>query len=156
MGIKIPESQERKDSNKDKAVHKIFVGRITENLTKEDIKDHFETFGTVTDVYIPVPFRHFCFVQFSEFKVAQSLLGKEHSIKGVTVKIGEAAPKGREDRGGQDRRYGLWWWLCLGRWCLPWTIPWRARPRLWSQPCCCLWWQRRGIWRWQQWIWRWQ
>jgi len=104
--IKIPESQERKDSNKDKAVHKIFVGRITENLTKEDIKDHFETFGTVTDVYIPVPFRHFCFVQFSEFKVAQSLLGKEHSIKGVTVKIGEAAPKGREDRGGQDRRFG--------------------------------------------------
>ena len=79
-------------------MHKIFVGRITENLTKEDIKvvissksvlraqpccfqDHFETFGTVTDVYIPVPFRHFCFVQFSEFKVAQSLLGKEHSIK---------------------------------------------------------------------------
>ena len=72
------------------------MGRITENLTKEDIKvvlssklsgpnccfqDHFETFGTVTDVYIPVPFRHFCFVQFSEFKVAQSLLGKEHSIK---------------------------------------------------------------------------
>merc|ERR1719447_692244 len=104
--IKIPESQERKDSNKDKAVHKIFVGRITENLTKEDIKDHFEPFGTVTDVYIPVPFRHFCFVQFSEFKVAQSLLGKEHSIKGVTVKIGEAAPKGREDRGGQDRRFG--------------------------------------------------
>ena len=96
--IKIPESQERRDTNKDKAVHKIFVGRITEALTKEDIKvdisklelvqsmiillqDHFETFGTVTDVYIPVPFRHFCFVQFSEFKVAQSLLGKEHSIK---------------------------------------------------------------------------
>ena len=45
------------------------------------LQDHFETFGTVTDVYIPVPFRHFCFVQFSEFKVAQSLLGKEHSIK---------------------------------------------------------------------------
>ena len=67
--IKIPESQERKvclyfsapmreinlkaisqdykyffncqDSNKDKAVHKIFVGRITENLTKEDIKVAF-------------------------------------------------------------------------------------------------------------------
>ena len=36
--IKIPESQERRDTNKDKAVHKIFVGRITEALTKEDIK----------------------------------------------------------------------------------------------------------------------
>jgi len=101
--IKIPESQERKvqqEQYKDKTVHKIFVGRITENLTKEDIKDHFETFGLVTDVYIPTPFRHFCFVQFSEFKVAQSLLGKEHIIKGVSVKIGEAAPKGRDDRGG--------------------------------------------------------
>jgi len=104
--IKIPESQDRKDTNKDKSLHKIFVGRITENLTKEDIKDHFESFGVVTDVYIPTPFRHFCFVQFSESKVAQSLLGKEHNIKGVSVKIGEAAPKGRDDgrgRGGFGR-----------------------------------------------------
>jgi len=109
--IKIPDSQERKDQNKDKTVHKIFVGRITENLTKEDIKDHFETFGLVTDVYIPTPFRHFCFVQFADLKVAQSLLGKEHMIKGVSVKIGEAAPKGRDDgrgRGEFDRghRFG--------------------------------------------------
>jgi len=94
--IKIPESQDRKDAPaKDKSSCKIFVGRITENLTKEDLKDHFETFGQVTDVYIPSPFRHFAFVQFSESKVAQSLLGKEHIIKGVSVKIGEASPMGR-------------------------------------------------------------
>ena len=37
--------------------------------------------GQVTDVYVPSPFRHFAFVQFSESKVAQSLLGKEHIIK---------------------------------------------------------------------------
>jgi len=100
--IKIPESQDRKEMGKDKSSCKIFVGGVSENLTKEDLKDHFETFGQVTDVYIPSPFRHFAFVQFSESKVAQSLLGKEHVIKDVHVKIGEAAPKGRDSGGAQD------------------------------------------------------
>lgn len=107
--IKVPDSQERKEGGKDKSSCKIFVGRITENLTKEDLKDHFEAFGQVTDVYIPNPFRHFAFVQFSENKAAQSLLGKEHVIKGVSVKIGEAAPKGREAGGpmfGGGQRFG--------------------------------------------------
>merc|ERR1711909_180911 len=105
--IKIPESQDRKDAKgQDKSSCKIFVGRITENLTKEDLRDHFEAFGQVTDVYVPSPFRHFAFVQFSESKVAQSLLGKEHIIKGVSVKIGEASPKGREQGGGRDHDRG--------------------------------------------------
>lgn len=104
--IKIPESQDSKIAGKDKSSCKIFVGRITENLTKEDLKDHFEAFGQVTDVYIPSPFRHFAFVQFSESRVAMSLLGKEHIIKGVSVKIGEAAPKSREAGGGGGNRFG--------------------------------------------------
>ena len=79
--IKIPESQDRKEGGKDKSSCKIFVGRVTENLSKEDLRDHFEAFGQVTDVYIPSPFRQFAFVQFSESKIAQSLLGKEHMIK---------------------------------------------------------------------------
>ena len=129
--IKIPDSQDKKDGKPDKSSCKIFVGRVTENLSKEDLRDHFETFGQVgsivfpacmiftlytrsvylqvTDVYIPTPFRQFAFVQFSESRVAQSLLGKEHIIKGVSVKIGEAAPKGRDHGGnmGRDRgRFG--------------------------------------------------
>merc|ERR1719322_1709055 len=102
--IKIPDSQDKKEGKSDKSSCKIFVGRVTENLSKEDLKDHFETFGQVTDVYIPTPFRQFAFVQFSESRVAQSLLGKEHIIKGVSVKIGEAAPKGRD--GGHGGRGG--------------------------------------------------
>lgn len=114
--IKIPDSQENKMNGKDKSSCKIFVGRVTEAVTKEDLRDHFEAFGQVTDVYIPTPFRHFAFVQFSESKVAMSLLGKEHIIKGVSVKIGEANPKGRDGGGpggpggpggrGQDHRGG--------------------------------------------------
>ena len=118
--IKVPDSQDKREGRQDKSSCKIFVGRVTENLSKEDLRDHFETFGQVTnqfynlqnlyhflilfqvtDVYIPTPFRQFAFVQFSEAKIAQSLLGKEHIIKGVSVKIGEAAPKGR-DHGGNN------------------------------------------------------
>ena len=79
--IKVPDSQDKREGQKDKSSCKIFVGRVTENLTKEDLRDHFEAFGQVTDVYIPTPFRQFAFVQFSESKAAQSLLGKEHLIK---------------------------------------------------------------------------
>jgi RNA recognition motif-containing protein len=63
--IQYPDSQEKKGlgGKEEKASSKIFVGRITENLTKEDLMDHFNNFGRVTDVYIPNPFRHFAFVQ---------------------------------------------------------------------------------------------
>lgn len=110
--IKIPDSKQQEKGRKkdDKSSCKIFVGRVSETLTAEDLKDHFETFGQVTDVYIPTPHRQFAFVQFSESKVAMSLLGKDHLIKGVSVKIGEAAPKGRdrESRAGNDygRNFG--------------------------------------------------
>ena len=41
------------DSNKDKAVHKIFVGRITENLTKEDIKVVLSIKSSFQDLTVP-------------------------------------------------------------------------------------------------------
>ena len=46
--------------------NKIFVGRITESTTKENLKTYFEQFGVVDDVYIPTPFRSFAFVTFHE------------------------------------------------------------------------------------------
>jgi len=94
-----PERQDKMNGKKDKASCRISVRPVTEILTKEDLWDHFEAFGEVTEVCISKPFCQVAFVQFSECKVAQSLLGKELLIKGVSVKIGEAAPRGRDDRG---------------------------------------------------------
>ncbi len=62
---------------------KIFVARLSESITADDLKEHFEKFGAVTDVYIPKPFRAFAFVTFQESKTAQSLFGKDHLIKGM-------------------------------------------------------------------------
>merc|ERR1711981_1311509 len=103
--VKVPESQELKNS-KAAASCKIFVARLSESITPEDLKEHFETFGTVTDIYIPKPFRAFAFVTFLESRVAQSLFGKDHVIKGTSVHIGSAQPKSNSGGGARGRDSG--------------------------------------------------
>jgi len=83
--VKIPHQKEESP--------KIFVSRITESMTKEDLSDHFSKFGDVKDVYIPRPFRSFAFVQFYDASVAQSLVGEEQVCKGVSISINSATPK---------------------------------------------------------------
>ena len=50
---------------------KVFVGRCTEDMTADDLRDYFSKFGEVTDVFIPKPFRAFAFVTFLDPEVAQ-------------------------------------------------------------------------------------
>ncbi|XKL59724.1 hypothetical protein PGB90_000740 [Kerria lacca] len=88
--VKIPDSKEGAD------VHipcKIFVGRVSENITAEDLRNYFCQFGEVTDVYIPKPFRSFAFVTFDSPDTAQNLIGEDHIIKGVSVHVSEASPR---------------------------------------------------------------
>lgn len=79
---------------------KIFVGRVTEDITVEELTQHFSQYGEVLDVFIPRPFRAFAFVTFLDSNVAQSLLGEDHIIKGVSIHIGEATPKNSYNRAG--------------------------------------------------------
>lgn len=72
---------------------KVFVGRCTEDLSANDLREYFSQFGEVTDVFIPKPFRAFSFVTFLDPEVAQSLCGQDHIIKGVSVNVSNASPK---------------------------------------------------------------
>jgi len=104
--LKIPESAEGKGRAKTSC--KVFVGGVTDAHSPEDLKEHFSTFGEVTDIYMPVPTKHYAFVTFAEARVAKSLLGKEHMVKGVTLKIGEAIPRndyGRDRDRGRGGRF---------------------------------------------------
>lgn len=107
--VKVPESQELKNARAT-ASCKIFVARLSESITTDDLRQHFDKFGEVTDIYIPKPFRAFAFVTFHDSKVAQSLFGKDHIIKGVSVHIGSAQPKSKNEHrsggGGGDARGG--------------------------------------------------
>lgn len=76
----------------------MFVGRCTEDLTAEDLKEYFSKFGEVTDVFIPKPFRAFSFVTFLDPDVAQSLCGEDHIVKGNSVFVSTAAPKSQDNK----------------------------------------------------------
>lgn len=78
--VKVPSS---KEGNIQHLPSKVFVGRCTEDMTADDLKEYFSKFGEVTDVFIPKPFRAFSFVTFLDPDVAQSLCGEDHIVKGT-------------------------------------------------------------------------
>jgi len=88
--VKIPNS---KVGGSPQVPCKVFVGRCTEDITADDLRDYFCKYGEVTDVFIPKPFRAFSFVTFLDPEVAQSLCGEDHIIKGTSVHVSNAAPK---------------------------------------------------------------
>lgn len=94
--VRIPNSKEGAQQMMNR---KVFVGRCTEDMTADDLRQYFSKFGEVVDVFIPKPFRAFAFVSFADPDVAQSLCGEDHIIKGASVHISNAAPKSNEKQG---------------------------------------------------------
>lgn len=84
---------------------KVFVGRCTEDMSANDLRDYFGKFGEVVDVFIPKPFRAFAFVTFADSDIAQALCGEDHIIKGASVHISNAAPKNYDRQ--NDRKGSL-------------------------------------------------
>uniref|UniRef100_A0A8C7XYK7 TAR DNA-binding protein 43 n=1 Tax=Oryzias sinensis TaxID=183150 RepID=A0A8C7XYK7_9TELE len=85
---------------------KVFVGRCTEDMTTDDLRQFFMQYGEVTDVFIPKPFRAFAFVTFADDQVAQSLCGEDLIIKGVSVHISNAEPKHGNRQYDRTARFG--------------------------------------------------
>ncbi|XP_068211716.1 TAR DNA-binding protein 43-like isoform X2 [Palaemon carinicauda] len=94
--VKIPNS---KEGMVQQVNSKVFIGRCTEDITADDLREYFSKFGEVTDVFIPKPFRAFAFVTFLDPEVAQTLCGEDHIVKGTSVHVSNAAPKGDPNRG---------------------------------------------------------
>lgn len=99
--VRIPNSRE---SNYPIGLRKIFVGRLTEDISQEDLRNYFSKFDECTDVFIPKPFRGFAFVTLMHPEVAQRLTGEDHIIKGISVHVSSAEPK-QKDR-ERDMRSG--------------------------------------------------
>ncbi|XP_072394010.1 TAR DNA-binding protein 43-like [Diabrotica undecimpunctata] len=106
--VKIPNSKEGSVP----LPRRVYVGRLTEDITAEDVRQYFKKFGEVTDVYMPKHFRAFCFVTFLDPEIAQALCGEDHIIKGSSVYVSDAAPKNNSkkpvtnDRGGDNNNFG--------------------------------------------------
>ncbi|XP_069466044.1 TAR DNA-binding protein 43-like [Ambystoma mexicanum] len=92
---KFPNSKGGDDSTRSR---KVFVGRCTEDISAEELRQFFSEYGEVLDVFIPKPFRAFAFVTFADEEVAQFLCGEDLIIKGVSVHVSNAEPKQNNNR----------------------------------------------------------
>ncbi|XP_049357486.1 heterogeneous nuclear ribonucleoprotein 1 isoform X2 [Solanum verrucosum] len=76
---------------------KIFVGRLPQEATTEDLRQYFGRFGRVLDVYVPKDprrpgHRGFGFVTFADDGVADRVSRRPHEICGQQVAIDSATP----------------------------------------------------------------
>ena len=86
--------------------NKVFVGRCTESISADDLRTYFSKYGEVTDIFIPKPFRAFAFVSFADGYVAKQLCDEadDHIIRGTSVYVSSAAPKGVKSGGSYSER----------------------------------------------------
>jgi len=84
---------------------KIFIGRLTSDISTEDLKEYFSKYGDIVDIFIPKPFRGFAFITFQEITVAQALFGEDHIIKGISVHVSNAVPKAEMNRDPYPQPY---------------------------------------------------
>ncbi|PIA46257.1 hypothetical protein AQUCO_01500049v1 [Aquilegia coerulea] len=76
---------------------KIFVGRLPQEASADDLRQYFGRFGRILDVYVPkdpkrTGHRGFGFVTFTEDGVAERVSRRSHEICGQQVAIDSAAP----------------------------------------------------------------
>lgn len=95
--LRIPDSQ-----NGDKAHRKVYISYHSQEVTVDDLREHFEKYGDIVDVYVSNPWRHFAFVTFADRRVAESLLGKEHHIREHSLYIKSAVQTGKHKKEDND------------------------------------------------------
>ena len=92
MDIKEPE-------NDNKEFRKLALLYNENKLTVRQIREFFENWGEVTDVYVTKPFRKYGFITFREAKTARELYDKRISIEEVKVICSKPRPKmAKEDK----------------------------------------------------------
>ncbi|TVU40828.1 hypothetical protein EJB05_14421 [Eragrostis curvula] len=104
------------DNNVSYDSKKVFIGGLRDNVTEEEFRAYFETFGTVTDVVVIYDSltsrsRGFGFVTFdSEEAVNKVMRQSFHTLKGTKVEAKIAIPKDeqyyRNGRGRGGRHFG--------------------------------------------------
>lgn len=72
---------------------KLFVGRLPDGTTENDLYEYFSKFGEVIDVYIPKPMRGISFVTFSSGEVAKKVHSQSHRFGTNLLNVSVAEPK---------------------------------------------------------------
>jgi len=68
---------------------KLFVGRLPDGTTLEELREYFGEFGELQDVYIPTPFRNFGFVTYASSEDGKNVLRDSHALHGNRLNVME-------------------------------------------------------------------
>ncbi|XP_059639829.1 uncharacterized protein LOC132282238 isoform X2 [Cornus florida] len=81
-----------------KNVTRIFVARIPSSVTEADFRSYFETYGEITDLYMPKDpstkgHRGIGFITFASAESVDNLMAETHELGGSTIVVDRATPK---------------------------------------------------------------
>jgi len=82
---------------KDQVPTKIFVGRLPPDTTEDELREHFEQFGEISDVYLPKGGRGFAFVTFVDQMDSKKCVATQHELKESVLNVTYAIPKEEKD-----------------------------------------------------------
>lgn len=66
---------------------KLFVGRLPDGTTQQELDKHFSQFGELKDTYIPSPFRNFAFITYASTEDGRACLRENHVLNGVRLNV---------------------------------------------------------------------
>jgi len=94
----------------------IYVGNLSQQITEDDLREAFESFGQVTSIKIikdkfTSESRGFGFIEMPAKQEAESAMEDLNGtdLKGKTITVNEAKPRSDNRRsGGERQRNGVW------------------------------------------------
>ncbi|XP_068637203.1 uncharacterized protein [Aristolochia californica] len=102
LEVKIATPREEMRSSA-KKVTRIFVARIPSSITEAAFRSYFETYGEITDLYMPKDqgskaHRGIGFITFENADSVDSIMSETHELGGSTIVVDRATPKEEELR----------------------------------------------------------
>jgi len=92
---------------------KIYVGKFMSPITEDEIRSHFEQYGSVVEIQRPVDRsknsepKNFCFITFDKEESANQLLSKGNvNVAGQDVEIKKVTVKPNDGMGGRGGGFG--------------------------------------------------
>uniref|UniRef100_A0A0D9VA57 RRM domain-containing protein n=1 Tax=Leersia perrieri TaxID=77586 RepID=A0A0D9VA57_9ORYZ len=103
LEVKIATPKEEMKPQGSKKATRIFVARIPQSVDESMFRGHFESFGEITDLYMPKEHgskghRGIGFITFQSAESVDSIMQESHELDGTTVVVDRATPKDEDAR----------------------------------------------------------
>lgn len=111
LGRKVMVCQAKPKSNKN--IYTVFCKNLSYNTTKEELKEHFEKYGKVFNISLPIDSENkernkgFCFVEYTDRDVVDKVLKAKHIVNERQLYLNEGNKnEDRNSKRSNDRLYG--------------------------------------------------